>query len=167
MDGRLPVYAKALWALKVDKQHPDVRVHHEIAETLEHAVAIVARKRKRLRVQYPDKSRQAPLVGAIGPPLCVGRGEEEQRPALDERAILIGEGGSCQDLDQPVGELARGEPILQPPRAIVIHRYIFHMILRCGSMDNVRDVERLSSQRSRRNARPTPCCSYPACGTTA
>src|SRR3990170_4227841 len=110
MDSRLSVYAQPLWALKVDKQHPDVRVHHEVSETLEHAVAIVARKCERLCVQYPDKSRQAPLVGAVGPPLCVGCGEEEQRPALDERPILVGESASRQDLDQPVGELASGEP---------------------------------------------------------
>jgi hypothetical protein len=52
-------------------------IDEKVAEALEHAVAIVAWKRERLRVQYPDKSRQAAFVRTLRPSLGIGSCEKK------------------------------------------------------------------------------------------
>src|SRR6185503_7401873 len=86
-----PVHAEALRTLEVDEEQADLRVDEEIAEALEHAVAVVARKRQRLRIHHADKAGPAALVRAVRAALRVGGGEEEHGPRLDEGPVRVAE----------------------------------------------------------------------------
>src|SRR3989442_1211200 len=58
-------YSKPLGAFEVDEQNPNLRVDEDIPEALEHAVAVVAGKRQRPRLDDPDKSGQPTFVRAV------------------------------------------------------------------------------------------------------
>src|SRR6202035_4111392 len=105
-----PAHPQSLGTLEVDEEHADGGVDQNVAETLEHAVAIVARKGERPWLHDPDEPRPPSLVRAVRPPLGVRRGQKEHRPALDERAIAVRESRVRDDFDEPVGESPRLEP---------------------------------------------------------
>ena len=67
VDGRVTVDPHAVRMLEVDDQQADLRVDRDVAQTSEHAVAVVARKRQCARVEHLDESGQAALVRAVGP----------------------------------------------------------------------------------------------------
>ena len=48
------------------------------------------------------------------------------RPALDERAIGVGEPAVHDLLDHPVGEPARVEAILEPSGSVMVHGRVGH-----------------------------------------
>src|SRR6267378_3154450 len=77
------------------------------------AVAVVARERELRFAGHAYEAGRPALVRAVGPPLAVGSGEEEQRAAFDERAVLVAEGLALQFLLESVGEAARVEAVLQ------------------------------------------------------
>jgi hypothetical protein len=112
LDRRSPVHAQAPGAFEVDEQQADVRVDQHVAEALEHAVAVVTGEGQRVRVDHPHEAGAAALVRAVRASLGIGGGQEEQRSALDEGAIGIGEGVVHDHLDQAVGQSARAVAIL-------------------------------------------------------
>ena len=106
------------------KSRPDLRVDEQVAEALEHAVAVVAGERERRLVDHADESGPPALVRAVRAALRVGGGEEEHRPALDEGAVVVGEDAVDDLLDHAVGEPARLESILEPSRSVVVHGHL-------------------------------------------
>ena len=50
----------------------------DIAEALEHAVAVVVGEGQLVRRRSPHEARRAALEGAVGLPLSVGRRQEEE-----------------------------------------------------------------------------------------
>ena len=120
LDKTGSVHAQTARLLEVDKQQRNRWVHEHVAETAEHAVAVVTRKRDLIDVGHSDEPRCTAFVRAVWPPVAIGGCNEEQRSTLDERTILVGELGSRQLVDQAIGKPARIEPILQPPHAGVI-----------------------------------------------
>src|SRR3954468_15920445 len=61
----IAVYPQPLPRLEIDEQQADRRIRRDVAEALEHAVAVVARESKRVRRHDPDESGRAALVRAI------------------------------------------------------------------------------------------------------
>src|SRR5882672_9277550 len=127
-DRGAPVYAQSVGPLEVDEQERHRRADKEIAEAAEHAVAVVARERELRFAGHAYEAGRPALVRAVGPPLAVDSGEEEQRAAFDERAVLVAEGLALQFLLESVGEAARVEAVLQLAHAGVIRggRFIVH-----------------------------------------
>ena len=111
---------------EVDEQHPDAGVHDDVAEAAEHAVAVVARERDRLRVEDRHETRSPALVRAVGPAVLVRRRQEEHRALLHELDVVDRQLRVQGDLLEPVGDPPTVEAILQRPRAVVVHRPIAH-----------------------------------------
>src|SRR5260221_15242 len=110
--GRAAVDARAVRPLEVDEQQRHRRVDEQIAEAAEHAVAVVARKRELGLAGHADEAGRPAFVRAVGPSLVVGGGAEEQRPAIDERAVFVAEVSARKLLVEPVGEAARVVAVL-------------------------------------------------------
>jgi hypothetical protein len=124
---RLAVDAQPLrLAVQRDEQQPDGAIDQDIAETFEHTVAVVVRKRKLRCSGHPDKARHAALEGAIRLAPGVGGGEEEIGRAFDEGLVVGRELRARQLLFQAVGNAAAVESILQPPIAVVEHDAVGH-----------------------------------------
>ena len=69
IDPGVAVDAQSLrGAMHCHEQQPDMRVDGKVADTLEHAVAVVVRKRKFRRSGDPDKSGAPPLKEQSGCP---------------------------------------------------------------------------------------------------
>jgi hypothetical protein len=68
------------------------------------------------------------LYEQSGLTLGVRGGQEEHRPALDERAIGVGEDVVCDDLLQPVGQPSRLEAILEASRPVVVQLALAHVV---------------------------------------
>ena len=119
-----PVHPEALRTLEVDEEQADLRVDEEIAEALEHAVAVVAGKRQRLRIHHADEAGPPALVRAVRAALRVGGGEEEHGPGLDEGPVGVGEDAVDDLLDHPIGEPARVEALLEPSRSVMVHGHL-------------------------------------------
>src|SRR4051812_14199940 len=68
-------------AFEVDEEQANLRVGEDIAETLEHAVAVVIRKGERPIIEYPDESGHTALVRNIWLAVCIGGRQEEHRTA--------------------------------------------------------------------------------------
>jgi len=71
-------------------------------------------------VEHAHEAGLAALVGAVGPPLLVGGGEEEHVHALDEGAVVVVDDVVHGHALQPVGEPARVEGVLQAPASVVV-----------------------------------------------
>ena len=54
--------AQPVWLFEIDEQHADLRVPEQITHGIEHAVAVVTRKRNRLAVEDANEPRIATLV---------------------------------------------------------------------------------------------------------
>ena len=73
---------------------PTFGLTSEIAEALEHAVAVVVGKRQLARPGHAHEARHAALERAVRPALRVGGREEEIDRAFDERLVVGGERGA-------------------------------------------------------------------------
>ena len=107
--------------VQIDEQQPDVRIDQQIAEALEHAVAVVIGKRQFGVRRHAHKARRAALERAVRPAFGVGGGDEEIDRAFDERLVVGGERRARQLLLQAIGDAAAVELILQAAIAVVIH----------------------------------------------
>jgi hypothetical protein len=86
----IAVHPQPLPRLEIDEQEADRRVGRDVAEALEHAVAVVARESERVRRHDPHESGRAALVRAIGLALRIGRREEEEAlPAMKARSSSL------------------------------------------------------------------------------
>src|SRR5262245_45189034 len=98
-----------------------MRVSADVAEALEHAVAVVVGKDEEVGRNDAGKARRAALERAIGVAVRGRSGEEEKRAALDEGLVAIGEAIAAELLVEPVGQRAAAELILQRAIAVVEH----------------------------------------------
>ena len=63
--------------IEIDEQHSGVRIDGQIAQRVEHAVAVVVGECDPARIDYPHEARIAALVRDVGAALgIVGRDEE-------------------------------------------------------------------------------------------
>ena len=104
-----------------DEQEPDIRIDQQVAQALEHAVAVIVGKSQLAGSRHPHETRHAGLERAIRPALRVGSGDEEKGGALDEGLVVVGERGARQLFFQPVGDPPALEAILQVPVAVMVH----------------------------------------------
>src|SRR5215210_6293868 len=63
-----------------NEEQSGARVDPEVAQALEHAVAVVVGPDQEVGRDHADEARIAALKGAVGPALGVGGGEEEEAP---------------------------------------------------------------------------------------
>jgi hypothetical protein len=94
------------------------------------AVAVVARKLELVGAGHAHEARVAALVRTIGPAFGVGAGEEEQRAALDERLVLLLEGGAAEPLVEPVGQATCVVAVLQGAHPGVVDAVVHGFVLR-------------------------------------
>ena len=74
-------------------------------------------------VEHAHEARVAALVRALRPPLGVGGREEEHVHPLDERPVVgVDRPPLHEPLVEAVGEPARVEAVLEPPRPVVVRR---------------------------------------------
>ena len=109
-----------------DEQQPDIGIGDDVAEALEHAVAVIVGERDLGRPGDAHKARRTALERAIGPAFGVRRRQEEIRQAFDELLVVSRKFLAHQLLFQPVRNPAAVEPILQLPVAFVIHDALSH-----------------------------------------
>src|ERR1043165_4663900 len=76
---------------QADEEEADLRIDAQIAQALEHPIAVVIGKNQKIGRGNPHESRFAALEGAVRPTLRVGRRDEEERRALDQILVRIGE----------------------------------------------------------------------------
>src|SRR5215207_4528767 len=108
-----------------NEQQAYFRVDQNIAEALEHAVAVIVGKGQFRRARNPDEARHAALEGAIGTSLGVGGRKKEVRRALDECPVVGCELRAGKSF-QAIGNLATAELILQPAVSFVKQEAIGH-----------------------------------------
>src|SRR5713101_7692783 len=101
-----------------NEQHPDMRVDGEVADTLEHAVAVVVRKCKFRRSGDPDKSGRATLEGAIRMSGRVGGRYEEIDAAFNKDLVVVSERGT-RPLLEAIGKAPTAKLILKYAIALV------------------------------------------------
>src|SRR5580704_13125007 len=106
------------------EEQADMRIDAEIAETLEHAVAVVIGKYQLIRRNDAHKSRRTALEGTIRPPFGIGGCKKEERSACDECLVIIRELGAMRFFDETVGERAAAETILQRTISRMIHERV-------------------------------------------
>src|ERR1041384_944862 len=116
----IAVDAQPLALLEIDEQDADGRVGRNVAEALEHAVAVVARKGERVRRDDPHESGRTPLVRAVGLALRIGARQEEEALLGKECAILFAELGAQQLFGQAIGDAPAVEALLQRAALVVI-----------------------------------------------
>ena len=97
-----------------------MRVDRDIAEALEHAVAVVIGKHQLVRCRDAHEAGRAALVRTVRSPLGVGGREEKERAAFDEALVVLGEFDPRQFVE-PVGDFPALEFVLQPPVAFMVH----------------------------------------------
>src|SRR4051812_45180588 len=119
VDARGAVESQAVAALDVDEEQAHCRVDQDVARGQVHAVAVVAGKGQRVRVQHTDEARLAALVGAGRPALGVGCREEEHVAVLDEPAVRLADGVADEQRVDPLGQGLGVEAILQEATAAV------------------------------------------------
>src|SRR3954471_18402501 len=109
-----------------DEQQADIGIRDDVAEALEHAVAVIVRECDLGRPGDAHKARRPALERAIGPALGVRRRQEEIRQAFDELLVVRRKFLAHQFLSQPIGNPAAVEPVLQLPVTFVIHDALSH-----------------------------------------
>src|SRR5208283_884462 len=78
-----PAELKSAAAVEIDKQQSSVWIHRQIAQRVEHAVAVVVGECEVLVVDYPDKTGIAALMRYVGSALGIIRRNEERVRARD------------------------------------------------------------------------------------
>src|SRR5262245_59832511 len=104
-----------------DEQQANMRVHNQIAEALEHAVAVVIGKRQLRGIGNAHESRHAALERAIGPPTSVGSRQEKIGGAFDESLVVCTECVSGELFFEPVRNASTIETVLQLTISVVEH----------------------------------------------
>ena len=104
-----------------DEQQADIAVDHNVAEALEHAVAVIVGNASSEAPVTRTKPGMPPLNEQSGVALRIGGGEKEIGGALDEGLVVGGERRARQFFFQPVGNAPAVEAVLQLPVAVVIH----------------------------------------------
>lgn len=102
-----------------DEQKADAGVGCDIAQALEHAVAVIVWEGQLAGAGDAHEARQAALERAVRPPLGVGRRQEEIGQALDEGAVAFAE-LLAREAAQPVGDAAAVELVLQAAISLVV-----------------------------------------------
>jgi len=74
IDAGRTVDAQPFRRLEVDEEQSDARIHEDVAQALEHAVAVVAREREHVGRDDTDESGAPALVRAVRRAVAVGRG---------------------------------------------------------------------------------------------
>ena len=103
-----------------DEQQADMRVHDDVAEALEHAVAVVVGEGQFAIAGQAHEAGHAALERAVRPALGVRGGEEEIGRAFDEGLVVGAEGRARQSFLQPVGNAPAVEAVLKLPVAVVV-----------------------------------------------
>ena len=91
----------------VDEQQADVGIDQQVAQALEHAVAVVVGEGQLVRRRHAHEAGRAALEGAVRAPIGVGCGEEEIDCALDEGLVVGGE-GRARRASAPAGRRCAG-----------------------------------------------------------
>lgn len=121
MDRGHAIDPQAPRLVETHEQQPDLRVHRDVAEALEHAVAVVVREGELVGRSHPHKAGEAALEGAVWAAVGVGGGEEEEEAgALDEGPVGVGERGAREMLFFAIGDAAAAEGVLQAPAAFMV-----------------------------------------------
>src|SRR3954453_17551975 len=97
----------------------------DVAEALEHPVAVIVGEGEFGWPGHPHESRHPTLEGAIRPSLGIGGGKKEIRRTLDEGAVVRRKLGARKRFEA-VGNEAALELILQPAVSLMIHDAIGH-----------------------------------------
>src|ERR1700674_5098847 len=125
-DDSASVHAQAARFLEVDEEQAHPGIDRDIAEALEHSVAVEIGESKLGGADHPYETRRAALERAIRPALSIRGRKEKVARAFDEILITLGELRAGGDLFQPVGDLAALEPILQPAVSLVVKLGVGH-----------------------------------------
>ena len=104
---------------------PTLRIDEQVAEALEHAVAVVVGKRQLAGARHAHETRRAALERAVGPAFGVGGGDEEIDGGFDEGPVVGREGGAGEAL-QAIGDAAAVELVLQSAIAWMIEGAVGH-----------------------------------------
>ena len=96
-------------AMHGDEQQADVGIDHDVAEALEHAVAVVVGECEFGRAGDGHEARHAALERAIGLADRRGSGEEEEFERLDEGLVVFREFGVAEALFETIGQRSRTE----------------------------------------------------------
>src|SRR5215207_215770 len=141
-----------------DEQQADIGIGDDVAETLEHAVAVIVGKCDLGRPGDAHKSRRSALERAIGPALGVRRRQKEVWQAFDELLVVSRKFLSHQLLFQPVRNPAAVELVLQLPIAFVVHNAVSHGVASSSDSPRAGDAAGQFPWRS------IPRYGYSACG---
>ena len=106
-------------AVHRDEEEPDIGVHHDVAETLEHAVAVIVGESQFGRPRDAYEARHAAFKGAVGAAFGVRRRNKEVGRAFNEGFVVVCEFRPGQ-IFQPIGNTPAVETVLQLAVAVVI-----------------------------------------------
>ncbi len=120
LDGRLAVQPQPSPLVETDEEQARVRVDDRVSEREVHPVSVVAREGDRPLVEHAHEAGLAALVGALRPPLGVGRGEEEHVARLDESAVVVVDRLADDSFLDPLGKAARVEALLELYAGVVV-----------------------------------------------
>src|SRR5690242_10067487 len=104
-----------------DEEEPDMGIDAQIAEAAKHAVAVVIGKRQLILGDDLHESRRSALERTVGATLAVRRCKEEERRAFDEAFVVVAESRPMGVLDEPIGERAAAETLLQFTLPRMVH----------------------------------------------
>src|ERR1043166_7670862 len=135
---------------KADEQEADLGIDAQIAQALEHSIAVVIRKNQKVGRGNAHKSRRAAYERAIRPAFGIGRRDEEERHAFDEILVRIGEAIAAKLLVKPVCQGTALETVLKLPVALVIHL----AAPRSGNLSPFRPTGRRTNRVSSRHGSP-------------
>ena len=103
MEGGSAVHAQSLrFVPQGDEQQANLRVHLDVSEAFEHAVAVIVGKHQKVGCGHPHEADRAALERAIGAPLSIRSGQEKEALALDKGLVVFLETVAPKSLDQTV-----------------------------------------------------------------
>ena len=105
-----------------DEQQPDMRIAPDVAQALEHAVAVIVGIDQEIGGYDPREPGRSALERAIGPPFGVRGGQEEEGQALDKRLVAVRERRAMGLFQQAVGQRDAAKAALKLAVSFVVHR---------------------------------------------
>src|SRR3981189_849820 len=102
-----------------NEQKPDMRVGRKVAEALEHAIAVVIRKRQFGRGGDANETRRAALERTVRTSGAVGGRNEEVAAVFDKALVVVAE-RCARQFFQTVGEPPAIKLVLKCAAAFVI-----------------------------------------------